>query len=171
MNVQADLELRNLLPGAADGVKCCGVCGKPHARADKSVSALPYHAKAIAMNMPGMFRNLTKALGGMTQDFVDRHKFNAQLEWHREQLIKAREEHDAHAASKPAAPPRVKSDKALLIETLTQTLDMLGVKHIEPNPDPASEGQWSALALADALQYRIGEMLAEKETTDKVAVK
>lgn len=152
------LELRNLIAETRpDGLKSCGVCGKPNARIDQHVKLLPYHAKALREDYAGKFRNLTKVLGGAEKimDFVSRQNYNAQLEFYRESLTKAREEHDAYV------PPEKVSDKELLRRTLKQTLDMLGVK-LTPNPaDP--KGEWSTLALGDAVQYNLGKLLSPPE--------
>ena len=117
------LELRNLLPGSKpEGVQCCGVCGKPHSRLDKDVKELPIHKRALAEDFAGKFRNLSKALGGdIIMDFVDRQRFNGQLEWLRDMLTQAREEHDAFV------PPVKETDKAKTVRLLTEMCAHLGI--------------------------------------------
>jgi hypothetical protein len=151
-------ELRNLIAAERpEGVKCCGVCGKPHASLTKAAKELELHKRAIVEDWAGNFRNLTRALGGNTMDFVGRDKFNAQLEWYRDHLTQAREEHDA------LPPVDVKlSDKAALTATLVQILVMLGIDvNTRPNPN-AEDGKWSMVAMADAVQYELGVLLALK---------
>src|ERR1041385_3243872 len=112
------MDLRNLIATQRpEGVKCCGICGKPDTTASKAVKALPHHSAAIATDLPEKWRMLTKALGSNLMDFVQRERFNAQLESIRAALVAAREEHDAYA---PATAERV-SDKAKLVETLGKT--------------------------------------------------
>lgn len=149
--------LRNLLGLNPDGVKCCGVCGKPGAKSTKQLNeASPAHKAAIDQNLPAQYRMLEKAIGGNILEFTTKARFNAQLESIREKLAKAREEHDKYS-------PEVKatSDRKSLIATLTQTLDMLGVK-VQPNPAEDSKGEWSPLELADAVQITIGQLMSDE---------
>lgn len=168
MNVQFDL--RNLVPGERpEGIRCCGICGKPEATASKAVKDLPHHKAAYEADLPSQFRMLTKALGEQFLDFARREKFNAQLESIRAKLVAAREEHDAYTPpAKEEAPktdkapraPRVKSDAADLVLMLGKTLALVGVK---------AEG--SALSLATRLHdelSRLMEIKAEVEAQTSV---
>lgn len=118
------LELRNLFPeNRPEGVKCCTVCGKPSSALSKEVRALPMHAKALAEDWAGKFRSLTRILGSKQAviDFVQNKNFNAQLEYMRQQLTLAREEHDAYQ------PKEIETDKAKTTRLLKEMLQMMNV--------------------------------------------
>lgn len=116
------LELRNLLGEGPEGVKCCSICGKPESRATKDVKALTHHKAAIDGDLPAQFRLITKYLGVAVLDFVQKDKFNAQLESIRAKLTAAREEHDAYT------PPDKAKEHAGLCDTLAAMLKMVGVE-------------------------------------------
>jgi hypothetical protein len=150
------MDLRNLIATERpEGVKCCGICGKPDAVASKSVKALPHHSTAITRNLPEQWRMLTKALGSGLMDFATKDRFNAQLESIRALLVAAREEHDAHAPAPVAA-----SDKAKTVEALTAALLLLGVT-VENNPN--------VLMLADRLHSEIRALMDIKADVEKSA--
>lgn len=118
-------ELRNLIATERpEGVKCCGVCGKPESSLTKQAKELPLHKQAIDEDWAGRFRQLTHALGGKEKlmDFTTRKEFNAQLEQYRKQLTEAREEHDEMPVLDKA------KAKANLQDTLGKTLGLLGIK-------------------------------------------
>lgn len=145
-------ELRNLLGQRPEGVKqSCGVCGKPHASLTKEAKELPLHKRAIAEDWAGNFRNLSKALGNdKLLDFAGRVKFNAQLEWHRDMLTQAREEHDA-------MPEPVKAERgsAKTKRLIAESLKMLGVT-LDPSADVGAEG------LAVILHREVGKLMGIK---------
>lgn len=121
-------ELRNLLGQKPADVKfTCGVCGKPHATLTKEAKELPLHKRAIAEDWAGKFRNLSRQLGGgpMILTFADRTHFNAQLEWHRDMLTQAREEHDAMPV-----PVKVEKGTAKTKRMLAESLKLLGVVNL-----------------------------------------
>jgi hypothetical protein len=146
------LELRNLIPTQRpEGVKCCGVCGKPDASMTKAAKELPTHKQALAEDWPGLFRNLTRAVGGAEKlmDFATRKEFNAQLESLRTRLTAAREEHDNMPVVET---PR--TDKARLVDTLGKTAALLGLKFGD-DAKPAD--------MADRIHEELGILMALKE--------
>lgn len=151
----ATLELRNLLGKGPEGVKCCSICGKPESRATAAVKALPHHAAAMEKDLAGrtlpeQYRAITKYLGVEYVDFENRKKFNAQLASVEAKLTAAREEHDAYVPTAATV-----SDKAALMETLGQTLRMLGV-------EPRTDKDATPLLLADALHMELAKLMSIK---------
>lgn len=155
MTIPTADEIRNAMKGAPK-IVTCAVCGLEGARNTSKVNdACPTHKRANLENWAEKLRLLEKALGetsvGKSEHAV---KFNAQLTWLRENMIKARKEHETFAPVKP------ESQTAQIRKVLTDALTRMG-HAVEPNPDPESKGLWEPLALADALLHAICEKFPE----------
>lgn len=154
----AMLELRNLLGKAGAGVKCCKVCGKPDAKnTDKVNENCPAHKAALDEDLASQFRLLSRALGEKLTDFVQRERFNAQLEAIRAKLLKARTEHDAYTPESSQ-----ESQRKAMIRVMHGTLELMGVE-LSPNPAEGSEGEWSPFQLAEILQLEVAKLCRDHD--------
>lgn len=154
--LKADGTLVNPTKGTKRDVSC-GVCGKHDARSTSKVNDnCPTHKECAEGDYDTKLKAYDKILTVGSPDFGLRKQFNAQAEFMRAQIKKARAEHEAFT---PETPESLRSQQA---QVLVETLAMLGVD-VGQNPAEDSKGEWPVLTLSEQLRAEIAKLTAKGE--------